>query len=272
MVLLYEHPLSPYAQKVKIALAEMGVAFERRLPSSPAGRDDAFAAASPRLEVPARVAGEPRVFDSPIILGYVEDPGPAPPLPPAPPAERARVRMLEELCDTYVEPISWAAMEIRVFKRATGALAERLLARGAEQAAGVQRYLERQLADRPWFNGAAFGWGDLSVVPYVQGHRHRRHPAPGGHASRRLARAGEHAAERRRRLRGRGREHAGLQDAPAARRVRALQARVPRPPPRVDGPQRGDRHRPRRHAQGQHPLRHGARLRRQLPRRTCFQG
>src|SRR5206468_2797726 len=59
--------------------------------------------------------------------------------------------------------------EIRVFKRATGALAERLLARGAEQAAGVQRYLERQLADRPWFNGAAFGWGDLSVVPYVRG-------------------------------------------------------------------------------------------------------
>src|SRR4029077_3299875 len=75
----------------------------------------------------------------------------------------------EEVCDTYVEPISWAAMAIRVFRRATGALAEQLLARRAKQVASVARYLERELADRPWFNGPAFGWGDLSVVPYVQG-------------------------------------------------------------------------------------------------------
>src|SRR5439155_20369903 len=61
-----------------------------------------------------------------------------------------------------------------------GALAERLLARGAEQAAGVQRYLERQLADRPWFNGAAFGWGDLSVVPYVRGIASTGTPPPAG--------------------------------------------------------------------------------------------
>ncbi len=121
MVLLYEHPLSPYAQKVKIALAEKGVAFECRLPDFMSGRDDAFAAANPRLEVPALVDGDTRVFDSTIILEYIEDRWPTPPLLPAAPAERARVRMLEELCDTYVEPISWAAMEIRVFKRADGA-------------------------------------------------------------------------------------------------------------------------------------------------------
>src|SRR5207245_3163028 len=134
MLLLYEHRLSPYAEKVKIALAEKGVAVECRLPDFMSGRDDAFAAANPRLEVPALVDGDTRVFDSTIILEYIEDRWPTPPLLPAAPAERARVRMLEELCDTYVEPISWAAMEIRVFKRAGGALAERLLARGAEQA------------------------------------------------------------------------------------------------------------------------------------------
>ena len=32
MVVLYEHPLSPYAQKVKIALGEKGISFESRLP------------------------------------------------------------------------------------------------------------------------------------------------------------------------------------------------------------------------------------------------
>src|SRR6266446_6558587 len=157
MVLLYEHPLSPYAQKVRIALAEKGVAVECRLPDFMSGRDDAFAAANPRLEVPALVDGDTRVFDSTIILEYIEDRWPTPPLLPAAPAERARVRMLEEMCDTYVEPISWAAIEIRVFKRATG-----------------------QLADRPWFNGAAFGWGDLSVVPYVQGIATAGTPPPAG--------------------------------------------------------------------------------------------
>ena len=37
MVLLYEHPLSPYAQKVKIALAEKGIEFECRLPDFMSG-------------------------------------------------------------------------------------------------------------------------------------------------------------------------------------------------------------------------------------------
>jgi glutathione S-transferase len=180
MVLLYEHPLSPYAQKVKIALAEKGVTFECRLPDFMSGKDDAFAAANPRLEVPALVDGDTRIFDSTIILEYIEDRWPTPPLLPATPAERARVRMLEELCDTYAEPISWAAMEIRVFRRATGALAEQLLARGATQAAGVHRHLEGQLAGRPWLNGAAFGWGDLAVVPYVEGIANTGNPPAAG--------------------------------------------------------------------------------------------
>lgn len=167
MVLLYEHPLSPYAQKVKIALVEKGVAFDCKLPDLMGGQDPEFAAANPRLEVPTLVDGETSVFDSTVILEYIEERWPTPPLLPATPAERARVRMLEELCDTYYEAINWAAMEIRVFRRATGELADRLLARGAAQVAGVNAHLERQLGDRAWFTGASFGWGDLSVVPAV---------------------------------------------------------------------------------------------------------
>jgi glutathione S-transferase/RNA polymerase-associated protein len=167
MVLLYEHPLSPYAQKVKIALSEKGVAFECRLPDFLSGSDPAFAAANPRLEVPALVDGDTRVFDSTIILEYVEDRWPEPPLLPPTPAERARVRMIEEVCDTYYEAINWAALEIRVFRRATGALADQLLARGAAQVAGINTWLERQLGDAQWFTGARFGWGDVAVAPVV---------------------------------------------------------------------------------------------------------
>jgi glutathione S-transferase/RNA polymerase-associated protein len=169
MVLVYEHPLSPYAQKVKIALAEKGIPFECRLPDFLSGHDPEFAAANPRLEVPALVDGDTKVFDSSVILEYVEDRWPTPPLLPPTPAERARVRMLEELCDTYYEAIAWAVMEIRIFQRATGAEAERLLGRAAEQLAGANRYLERQLGDRPYFNGGGFGWGDVCVAPFVEG-------------------------------------------------------------------------------------------------------
>jgi glutathione S-transferase len=167
MLLLYEHPVSPFAQKVKIALAEKGLEFESRLPDLLGGRDPAFASANPRLEVPALVDGDTAVFDSTIILEYLEDRWPKPPLLPPAPAERARVRMLEELCDTYYEAINWAVFEIRVFKRAAGELADRLLACATRQIAGANAYLERQLGERPHFNGEPFGWGDLSVVPAV---------------------------------------------------------------------------------------------------------
>lgn len=180
MILLYEHPLSPYAQKVKIALAEKGVAFECRLPDLMSGQDPEFAAANPRLEVPALVDGDTKVFDSSIILEYVEERWPQPPLLPASPAERARARMLEDLCDTYYEAINWAVMEVRIFQRATGDPAERLLRRASEQVAGVNAYLERELGGRPWFNGAAFGWADLSIIPHVHAAALTGNPPPAG--------------------------------------------------------------------------------------------
>src|SRR5437588_1823362 len=88
---------------------------------------------------------------------------------PVEPGERARVRMLEELCDTYYEAINWALAEIRFFRRATGDQADSLIARAGEQIGGVHSWLERELGTRAWFNGAEFGWGDLSVIPYIAG-------------------------------------------------------------------------------------------------------
>jgi glutathione S-transferase/RNA polymerase-associated protein len=182
MIQVFEHPLSPYAQKVKLALYEKNVPFESVVPNILAGGDAAFAAANPRLEVPALVDGDLKVFDSTIILEYIEDKWPKPALLPATAAERARVRMIEELCDTYYEAINWALAEIRVFGRATGALAERLVARAGQQIAGINARLERELGNRPYFNGDQFGWGDLSVWPYVTGATGNGFPPAAGSA------------------------------------------------------------------------------------------
>ncbi len=171
MLTLYEHPLSPYAQKVKIALREKGIEFEAKLPDGigAGGAGGEFAAASPRGEVPALVDGDTRVFDSTIILEYLEDKWPTPSMLPATPADRARVRMIEEVMDTHFEAINWGLAELTWFRRAEGELAETLRANGKAQTEGYFAWLERELGEREWFNGDGFGWGDLSVVPYLNG-------------------------------------------------------------------------------------------------------
>jgi len=144
------------------------VPFESRLPDIVGGSDqDVFGAVNPRLEVPTLVDGDSAIFDSTIILEYIEDRWPEPQLLPATAAERARARMIEDVCDTYYDAINWGIMEIRAFQRMTGASADRLLARASEQTAGVQAWLARHLGDTPWFGGAAFGWADCAVAPFV---------------------------------------------------------------------------------------------------------
>ena len=51
---LYDHPLSPYSQKIKIALREKGVPFEACLPTGLGSgeQNDGLGAANPRGEVP----------------------------------------------------------------------------------------------------------------------------------------------------------------------------------------------------------------------------
>jgi len=182
MIRLYDHPFSPYAQKVKIALREKGQPFEPPLPEGigAGGARGEFVEANPRAEVPVLIDGDVRIFDSTIILEYIEDKWPTPPLLPKSPAERARVRMIEEVMDTHYEAINWGLGELRSFKRATGALAEKIEKRAAEQTQGYYRWLERQLGEREWFNGDSFGWGDLSVVPYLNGSRGFGNTVPAG--------------------------------------------------------------------------------------------
>lgn len=170
-VTVYDHPLSPYGQKVKIALLEKGISFTAPMPDA-IGSGTAsgeFSAASPRGEVPALIHGDLAVFDSTVILEYLEDRWPEPALLPATPAERARVRMLEEAMDTHFEAITWGMSEITYFGRAPGALGERMMSAARAQIAGWYEWLEAQLGPREWFNGDAFGWGDLSVIPFVNG-------------------------------------------------------------------------------------------------------
>src|SRR5690606_5949423 len=113
-----------------------------------------FIAANPRAEVPALIDGDTFIFDSTIILEYLEDRFPSPAMLPETPAARAKVRMIEEVCDTHYEAINWGLGEIAYFKRAAGAKAKEMQELAAAQTAKIHSWLSKQLGAGDWFNGA----------------------------------------------------------------------------------------------------------------------
>lgn len=179
MLLLFDVALSPFAQKVKMAMWEKGLPFETVTPTLGAPEAE-FAQASPRHEVPALVDGGFTLFDSTVILEYLEDKWPEPPLRPRDPAAAARGRMIEEVCDTQFEAINWALTEIRVMKRAEGALAERMLSHAADELAGLRRWLGRSFGEGPWFDGDRLGLTDIAVFPYMMSASFHGYPPEAG--------------------------------------------------------------------------------------------
>lgn len=104
MLKLYSGPLSLYSRKVEIALAEKGLAFEREMVPFTQERGyqpkhPAVLAANPKGQVPVLVDGDLTLFDSTLILEYLEEAYPSPPLFPMGAAARAGCRMLELQAD-----------------------------------------------------------------------------------------------------------------------------------------------------------------------------
>ena len=168
-MILHEHAMSSYAQKVRIMLREKGIAFETRTPEGIGSGFgiEAFAEISPRMEVPALETPEGVLFDSSIILEYLEETYPEPAMMPARPIDRARMRAIEEICDTIYEAINWGFIEVRYCGRGGDELGPRLYAEGGRQIAQLNEWLEAELGDSPWMTGEQFGWGDIVTLPFV---------------------------------------------------------------------------------------------------------
>lgn len=165
---LYDHPFSPYAQKVRIMLREKGLQFEKQIPDGLGSGDDlGYSAHNPRLEVPALVVeyGE-TLFDSTIIVEYLEDRYPNPPMRALDPLVRARAREIEEVCDTHYEAINWGVSEIRFFARGA-AIADKLRQSADKEISAIHSWLEARIGQSGWLNGPEYGMADISVVPFV---------------------------------------------------------------------------------------------------------
>lgn len=87
---LISHRLCPYVQRAAIALIEKGLPFTRR-DIDLAAKPDWFLTLSPLGKTPVLVAEGRAIFESAVILEYLEETTPQP-LHPATPLERARHR------------------------------------------------------------------------------------------------------------------------------------------------------------------------------------
>lgn len=165
---LHDHPASSYAQKVRMTLRLKGIPFDKKVPEGVGSgqKVPGLAAANPRVEVPALEDGDFKIFDSKIILEYLEDKYPEHPLMPKDAKARAEFRMIEEICDTQYEGINWGLGEINWCERATGELKEKLTAQAKSQIEEIQSWLAEKLGDKEYFNGSTPGFADIAVIPY----------------------------------------------------------------------------------------------------------
>lgn len=168
-MILYEHPFSPFSQKIKIALREKKVAFDAVTPPGLGSGDDSDLIRSfgPRREVPSLVDDGASIFDSTIILEYLEDKYPTPSLLPANPVDRAKARTIEDICDTHFEAIVWGLNEVRFFGRGAGGLGEQLYQRAVIQIGHVHAWLNTALDDKDWLVGDTFGRADIAALPMM---------------------------------------------------------------------------------------------------------
>jgi glutathione S-transferase len=157
---LISHKLCPYVQRAVIALTEKGVAFER-VDIDLANKPDWFLAVSPLGKTPVLLVGEHAIFESAVILEYLEETQEKP-LHPAGPLRRAEHRAFIEFGSAVLNDIAglYSAPDEITFKAKAAQLevkAEQLEARFAR--------LETRVAATPWFDGESFSLVDAVFGP-----------------------------------------------------------------------------------------------------------
>ncbi|WP_028536691.1 glutathione S-transferase family protein [Paludibacterium yongneupense] len=159
MIKLYGAPMSPYFNKVKIALLEKGVKFEEVL-QRPSQEPDVLAR-SPMGKIPFVEVNGHAISESTAILEWLEDAYPTAALLPPTPNGRARARESMLVIDLYLVPACAPLTRHLVFGRELSDSAR------AEADAALRRGLAalERLADfGPWLVGEYFSFADISAA------------------------------------------------------------------------------------------------------------
>ena len=151
---LISHHLCPYVQRAVIALTEKQVPFER-IDIDLANRPDWFLAISPLGKTPVLKVGDHAIFESGVILEYLEETQPHP-MHPSDPLARAEHRSWIEFGSSVLADIAglYSAPDAKGFEAKATALA-----------AKFERIEGRLDPNGPHFDGAAFSLVDAVFGP-----------------------------------------------------------------------------------------------------------
>ena len=150
---LISHVLCPYVQRAVIALTEKGVPFER-IDIDLNNKPDWFLKLSPLGKVPVLQVGDKAVFESAVILEYLEETLPNP-LHPKDALMRAEHRAWIEFGSAVLGDI-WGLETVSD---------EAAFKAKAIQAEGRFARLEERLVATPWFDGESFSLVDAVFAP-----------------------------------------------------------------------------------------------------------
>jgi glutathione S-transferase len=185
---LYSGPLSLFTAKVRIALDEKALAYERiEVGWSLAGRYQPHhpdvVATNPKRQVPVLVDGDVVVYDSTIILEYLEDRYPDPPLHPRDAIARARCRQLEAAADEIWFPSIWDLIESVFYAASDGRRDPGRADRAREVLANRYDALDKELAGREFLCGA---WSAADIGMFIMVNAAAALGAPPGEAHARV--------------------------------------------------------------------------------------
>jgi len=151
--LLISHPLCPYVQRAVISLTEKEIAFERA-DIDLANKPEWFKAISPLGKTPVLKVGETAIFESAVIVEYLEETQPKP-LHPRDSLRRAEHRSWMEFGSAALNEIAglYVAPDETAFTGKAKALSEKFA------------LLEGRLATGPYFDNDRFSLVDAVFGP-----------------------------------------------------------------------------------------------------------
>jgi glutathione S-transferase len=153
---------SPYVRKVRIVMAEKKLDYQFELEDVWA--NDAILKSNPLGKVPCLVMeGGEAVFDSRVIVEYLDTRSPVSRLIPEASRERTEVRTWESLADGLIDAAILARLEKTWNGRADGERSQAWIDRQLVKVHASLVAISTGMADKPWCTGIHMSLADIAV-------------------------------------------------------------------------------------------------------------
>jgi len=155
---------SPYVRKVRMVLAEKKLDYQF-IPENVWSDHTQIAASNPLGKVPCLIMeGGESVFDSRVIVEYIDTLSPVGKLIPAAGRERAEVKTWEALADGLLDASILARLESTWAGRAKTERSDAWIARQMDKVSLALQAMERGLGDKAFCSGIHMSLSDIAVV------------------------------------------------------------------------------------------------------------